>query len=80
MAGALTAGWWWWGLGDDHIMPHSSRSDTADAPEALLEVLALLVRSATGVETSIAEALGDPKRESQIADLMGVKLLGRKNC
>ena len=73
IAGALTAGWWWWGLGDDHIMPHSSRSDTADAPEALLEVLALRVRSATGVETSIAEALGDPKRESQIADLLGVK-------
>ena len=76
MGGALTAGWWWWGLGDDHIMPHSSRTDTADAPEALLEVLALRVRSATGVETSIAEALGDPKRESQIADLLGVKRWG----
>ena len=71
IAGALTAGWWWWGLGDEHIMPHSSRSDTADAPEALLEVLALRVRSATGVETSMADALGDPKRESQIADLLG---------
>ena len=78
MAGALTAGWWWWGLGDDYIMPHSSRSDTADAPEALLEILALLVRSATGVETSIAEALRDPKRESQIADLMGVKRSGKE--
>ena len=76
MAGALTAGWWWWGLGDDHIMPHSSRSDTADAPEALLEVLALRVRSETGVETSIAQALGDLKRESQIADLLGVKRSG----
>ena len=76
IAGALTAGWWWWGLGDDHIMPHSSRSDTADAPEALLEVLALRVRSETGVETSIAEALGDLKRESQIADLLGVKRSG----
>ena len=48
MIGALTSGWWWWGLGDDHIMPHSSRQDSADAPEALLEILALRVRSATG--------------------------------
>ena len=76
MAGALTSGWWWWGLGDDHVMPHSSRPDTADAPEALLEVLALRVRSETGVETSIAEVLGDLKRESQIADLLGVKRSG----
>ena len=76
MAGALTSGWWWWGLGDDHVMPHSSRPDTADAPEALLEVLALRVRSEAGVETSIAEVLGDQKRESQIADLLGVKRSG----
>ena len=78
MAGALTAGWWWWGLGDDHIMPHSSHTDTPDAPEALLEVLALRVRSETGVETSIAEVLGDLKRESQIADLLGVKRWGEE--
>ena len=57
-------------------MPHSSRPDTADAPEALLEVLALRVRSETGVETSIAEVLWDQKRESQIADLLGVKRSG----
>ena len=76
MAGALTSGWWWWGLGDDQIMPHSSRPDSADAPEALLEVLALRVRSETGSETSIAEVLGDLKRESQIADLLGVKRSG----
>ena len=76
MAGALTSGWWWWGLGDERVMPHSSRPDSADAPEALLEVLALRVRSETGVETSIAEVLGDLKRESQIADLLGVKRSG----
>ena len=76
MAGALTSGWWWWGLGDDHVMPHSSRPDSADAPEALLEVLALRVRSASNLETSIAEVLGDLKRESQIADLLGVKRSG----
>ena len=76
MAGALTSGWWWWGLGDDHVMPHSSRPDSADAPEALLEVLALRVRSESNLETSIAEVLGDLKRESQIADLLGVKRSG----
>ena len=73
MAGALTAGWWWWGLGDDHIMPHSTRHGAADAPEALLEILALRVRSDIGAETSIAEVLGKPQRESQIADLFGVR-------
>ena len=78
MAGALTAGWWWWGLGDDHIMPHSTRHGAADAPEALLEILALRVRSDAGVETSIAQVLGNPQRESQIADLLGVKRWGEE--
>ena len=76
MAGALTAGWRWWGISAGGIMPHSARPDLADAPEALLEILALHVRSTTGVETSIAEVLGDIARESQLADLLGVKRSG----
>lgn len=78
MAGAFTAGWRWWGVTEEGIMPQSSRPDSADAPEALLEILALRVRSTTGVETSIAEVLGDISRASQIADLLGVRRSGNE--
>ncbi len=77
-AGALTAGWRWWGV-DNREVRNETSSVATDASDALFDVLALRVRAHTGEQEQsllkmIAEEAASSKHAAVANDLYGVRV------
>ena len=74
-AGALSAGWAWWS-GDqaDRVVGTSSRPEADDAADAIMELLALVIRLEGGGDgISALAALKRPSQAARVADLLGMR-------
>ena len=72
----LTAGWRAWGMDQRIVKSQPEVSPMSDAAGALLDILAVRMRLNPAEEVSLLDLLGDEGRETQLADLYGIRLLG----
>ena len=73
--GALSSGWAWWsGCPGDRVLIAGDRTEEDDAPEALLELLALRVRPQGGDGLSTLAALRKPALAHHVADAFGMRI------
>ena len=72
----LTAGWRAWGMDGRIVKSQPEVSPMSDAAGALLDILAVRMRVNPAEEVSLLDLLGDEGRETQLADLYGIRLLG----
>ena len=73
---ALTAGWRFWGVDDKDVFAQPENNNNSDASDALLEILALRMRTDSAAEMSVLEMMGYAMHRQRLTDLLGVKVDG----
>ena len=71
---ALTAGWRFWGVDDKEVFSQPESNNNSDASDALLEILALRMRTDSAAEMSVLEMMGYAMHRQRLTDLLGVKV------
>ena len=73
---ALTAGWRFWGLDDREVHAQPETTTETDADSALLAMLAIRHRTASGQEESLGTMFSEVSKSEALADLYGLRMVG----
>ena len=73
MSGALTSGWWAWGVDEEFVYSGTGVDVQRDSNDAVGEIMSVTVPTGGGTHASLLAMVCNPANGSMIADLYGVK-------